>query len=490
MKNKTDTRIQGINLCSTPTDGDCPDRVTISSIHRIFTLVVTTLLVAALPAGARVSEEQAARLNGTDLTPFGGEVAGNEDGTIPAWTGKWFGLPPDLEYHSPTGKRPNPYAHEKPLFSITAANYAEHKGRLTEGQVALFEQYPTFRMDIYPSHRDFTYPQYVIDQVKWNAVHTEVDNGIETLKDWTGGTAFPIPGNAAEVMWNQRSNRYFATWNGTWDEYGVFSNGDISHTATENTMTNPFGNPENPVPTTETVIGDRNMYTLSVNLAPPREKGKITATQEPIDFKANKRNAWQYDPGTRRVRKAPAIGYDNPTGPGGLYTIDDHKGFNGAFDRYEFELLGKREIYVPYHTYDFNDPTKGDLDDRLTRFHPNPDYVRYELHRVWIVEASLAPGKRHAYKKRRWYIDEDSWHPMISENFDGRGNLWRVGMFFTDYHYDVGCYEKQTQVFMDIPSGAYVTTFVTLERDEWDYTVPFMGREHFTPAAIRRLSRR
>ena len=116
--------------------------------------------------------------------------------------------------------------------------------------------------------------------------------------------------------------------------------------------------------------------------------------------------------------------------------------------------------------------------------------MRFELHRVWVVEAKLAPGKRHAYKKRRWYIDEDGWNPVMSENFDGRDNLWRVGFFLSDYQYDAKCYIKHTQVFHDLPSGHYVSNFITIDRDEMDYTIPFIAKENFSPAHLRKAAKR
>jgi hypothetical protein len=451
--------------------------------------LIAALLCCSL-AHAKVSEEEAARLNGKDLTPLGGEVAGNADGTIPAWTGKWRGVPPGVDYPSPTAKRKSPYADEKSLFSITPDNYKEHVERLSEGQIALFERFPTFRMDIYPSHRDFTYPDEAIEKARYNATHTVLSNGVESVTDYTGGLAFPIPQGPEEVMWNTRTNTCHRSVSGPYDGYGVFSNGERAHDAVFFRQAFPFNEPGTPIPTTEKQVGDRVVYTLTERLAPPRTKGQITAVQDPLDYKKNKRNAWQYDPGTRRVRKAPAIGYDNPDGPGGLQTIDDHKGFNGAFDRFTYQLLGKREVYIPYHNYEFNDPAFGDLDSRLTVNHLNPDHVRFELHRAWLVEAQLAPGKRHAYKKRRWYVDEDSWNPVMSENFDSRDNLWRVGFFLSDYQYDAECYVKHTQVFHDLPSGAYVSNFITIDRDEFDYTIPFMEANNFTPAALRREAKR
>ena len=153
-------------------------------------------------------------------------------------------------------------------------------------------------------------------------------------------------------------------------------------------------------------------------------------------------------------------------------------------------MLGKKEIYVPYHNYKYNDNRIGTLDDRLTLNFPNPEYMRFEKHRVWVVEANLAEGKRHAYKKRRWFIDEDSWNPVMAENFDGRGNLWRVGYFLSDYEYQISCYAKTSQVFLDLPSGHYLTDFVTLDRKERDFSIPYLDKDKFTPANLRQLSKR
>lgn len=452
---------------------------------------LASALMFAATVSAKVSEEEAARLDGKDLTPLGGEVAGNADGSIPAWNPKWTGLPPGLEYGGPGEKRPNPYADEEPILIITADNYQEHKDNLSEGQQALFARYPKYEIHAYPSHRDFGFQERITAKARWNATNTELIDDGEGLQNYNGGLAFPIPQNDREVMWNMRTSGCFNSFYLAYDGYGVFANGERAHDAVTFTQSAPFNNPADPdTGVTEKERGTRAVWTISERLAPPRQKGQITVVNGPLNYKKDKRNAWQYDPGTRRVRKAPSIGYDNPNGPGGLQTIDDNKGFNGAFDRYNYTLLGKKEIYVPYHTYKYNDNRVGTLDDRLTLNFPNPEYIRFEKHRVWVVEANLAEGKRHAYKKRRWYIDEDSWNPLMAENFDGRGNLWRVGYFLSDYEYQISCYAKTSQVFLDLPSGHYLTDFITLDRKERDFSIPYLDKDKFTPANLRKLSKR
>ncbi|MGI9289531.1 MAG: DUF1329 domain-containing protein, partial [Pseudomonadales bacterium] len=260
------------------------------------------LLLMSLASGlaqAKVSEEEAAKL-GKELMPFGGEKAGNADGSIPEWSGKWKGVPPGVKYDGPGSKRPDPYADEKPLFSITADNVEEHKERLNDAQIAMFKRFPeTYRMDIYPSHRDFNVNERTAEKAKWNATHTELANGIESLKNYTGGPAFPIPQGPEEVMWNTRTNNCYTSYHLVYDGYAVFSNGEISKERIDFTQTSPFNNPNNPIPTTEKEVGDRINYTFTGRLLPLRMKGEMTAVQDPVDYKKNKRNVWQYSPGTR-----------------------------------------------------------------------------------------------------------------------------------------------------------------------------------------------
>ena len=196
-------------------------------MKRAITLAVISMAaLLASGAQARVSEEEAKRLE-TDLTPIGAERAGNADGTIPAWTGSMMGAPENLNYGGDGSPLPDPYADEKPLFSITAANMDQYAENLTEGLKALFKLRPdTFRMDVYPSHRDGGYPQIIIDRAKWNATRTELANNGEVVVNWTGGTAFPIPENGIEVMWNGRSGGISnPTQVGGFEDVSVFASG-------------------------------------------------------------------------------------------------------------------------------------------------------------------------------------------------------------------------------------------------------------------------
>src|SRR5688572_11895483 len=117
-------------------------------------LACALAVLGAYPAWAAVTPEEAAKL-GAELTPLGGEKAANADGTIPAWTG---GIKSPADAGVPgykTGQHhPDPFANDKPLFTITNDNVAQYAGKLTEGHKKLLAQYKgTYKMIVYPTRR-------------------------------------------------------------------------------------------------------------------------------------------------------------------------------------------------------------------------------------------------------------------------------------------------------------------------------------------------
>jgi hypothetical protein len=166
-------------------------------------------------------------------------------------------------------------------------------------------------------------------------------------------------------------------------------------------------------------------------LAPPRDAGSLVLVVNHENPTERAREAWSYNPGERRVRRAPEIDYDTPlTDTDGLETVDDYDLFNGSTDRYDWTLVGRREMYIPYNTYKLQDPSLH-YADLIGPESIKPEYIRFELHRVWVVDAKLKPGYGHIYTRRTLYLDEDSWSGIISDRYDGRGNLWRTAMAFS-----------------------------------------------------------
>jgi len=450
---------------------------------------LTLLSGAAL---AKMPPEQLARL-GKDLTPLGSIRAGSADGLVPEWTGTVLGLPAGLKWDGPGTPYPDPYAAEKPLFVITKDNLEQYRDRLSPGQTAMFETYPeTFRMPVYPSHREFGNPESIYAHVRYNAEHAELVNGDEGIRGFIGQQAFPVPTTGAEIVWLTRTTGSFVTREGEYSDIAVFPNGTMSVRRSKFLQESPYAERDNPLtPEYEYPnLGKYAGYIMTYVTEPARDKGLITSISEPYDYSENAREVWRYLPGSRRVRRAPTVGFDTPDGPGGLKTVDEVQGFNGSMERFDWAIIGLQEIFIPYHNYRFDDPSVS-YATLLTKFHANPDYMRYEAHRVWVAEATLKPGQRHLYNKRRIYVDEDTGLTAITENYDGRGELWKVVLFNNFYEYGGQAYDRRVQMYHDLRAGAYIAERLINDSAPMLYDVnPMKGPAYFSPSNVRKLGRR
>ena len=434
---------------------------------------------------AKISADEAARL-GRDLTPMGAELAANADGSIPAWSGKWRGAPPQLNYTGSGSHYPDPYADEQPLFVITAENMAQYADKLSDGQKALFQRYPkTFKMPIYPSHRDFRYSQRVEDNIAKNAVNAVLVSDGNGVTNAIGASPFPIPKDGYELMWNLNLPAR------AWKEDAVYTmaltlaNGNRSLESMDYKIYSVWDDPKESVDS----FGGAQAYAMVSTLEPVRKKGEIILAHTFTDPIASPSQAWQYIPGMRRVRRAPTVAYDTPFGAGGFRVMDEDRLFNGAPDRYQWKMLGKKEMYIPYNNHKLDDP-EVKLDDLLaTKGHVNPEHMRYELHRVWVLEASLKPGKRHIYGKRMLYIDEDSWIGVLADNYDGKGALWRSNMQTTVYAYDMLGFQARIAMFHDLIAGSYLTDRLLNGQPPARLNSSSYEADYFTTANLRKLGR-
>lgn len=385
------------------------------------TLALALALISGIATGstalAAVSAEEAAKLKST-LTPLGGEKAGNKDGTIPAWDGGMTkasagamrgDVPVDL------------FANEKPLLQITAKNMAQHAEKLTEGTRALLKKYPdTFRVDVYPTHRTAAAPKWVYDNTLKNATNCKTKDGGLSVEGCYGGVPFPVPKEGTEVMWN-----YLLRVEAESIEYGfknVVGSSDATWTVAtrnDNYWSMPYYYKDG---SAEKWSGKYSLQRFNTT-APSFKVGESLVIHDSIDA-AQPRQAWQYLVGQRRVRRAPTVGYDTPdfVASGANY-FDEVQGFFGGLDRYQWKIVEKREMYIPYNDNNF---LAAKVDEAFGKSHLNPDKLRWELHRVWVVEANVASGKRHAVPKRRYYVDEDSWLVTLVDGYDAEGKLWRT----------------------------------------------------------------
>ena len=219
-------------------------------------------------------------------------------------------------------------------------------------------------------------------------------------------------------------------------------------------------------------------------LSPARLAGSVLLVHETLNQVDQDRQAWVYNPGQRRVRKAPNVAYDNPgTASDGLRTNDMTDMFNGALDRFEWKLEGKREMYVPYNSYKVH--AKGvPIADLVQRGHLNPDYMRYELHRVWVVEATLRDGFRHINSRRTFYVDEDSWQILMIDHYDRAGNMWRFSEAPSINYYEVPVFWSTLECHYDLKSGRYIVGGIDNEEQMYDFSFQ-TSPENFSPQALR-----
>jgi len=210
---------------------------------------------------------------------------------------------------------------------------------------------------------------------------------------------------------------------------------------------------------------------------------------ETIDQVAEPRRAWVYNSGQRRVRRAPNVAYDGPgAGSDGLRTADNFDMYNGAPDRYDWKLVGKKELYIPYNSYKLLD-TDAKYKDLVKVGHLNSNYLRYELHRVWQVEATMKESSRHIYAKRTLFIDEDTWGASVIDHYDGRGELWKLSEAHNVQFYDVDTPWMVAETLHDLSSGRYLVTGLSNEEPKFMVWGEQTSRRDFSASALRRLGR-
>jgi hypothetical protein len=427
---------------------------------------------------AAVSPDEAAKL-GTTLTPFGAEKAGNAEGTIPAWTG---GLAVDAGAVDGGGFLANPFAGEKPLFTITAQNADQYKDKLTPGQLAMFKRYPeTFRMPVYTTRRTVNMPAEVVEATKANALNTNMVQNGNGLENFKVANAFPIPKDGLEVIWNHITRYRGGSVKRTVTQATPQTNGSYSLVYFDDEFVFPSKLKDYDASKPSNVL----FYFKQKVTAPSRLAGNVLLVHETLDQIKEPRMAWLYNAGQRRVRRAPQVSYDGPgTAADGLRTSDNLDMYNGAPDRYEWKLNGKKEIYISYNNYELDSP-KLKYDDIIKAGHINQDLTRYELHRVWHVTATLKAGERHIYAKRDFYIDEDSWQAAAIDHYDGRGNLWRVAEAHTLHYYNKQVPWYSLEALYDLQSGRYLALGMkNEEKKAYEFGSTAVSGD-FTPAALR-----
>jgi Protein of unknown function (DUF1329) len=427
----------------------------VSYPNHVFRLITAIAVIGICHAHAAVSEEEAKQLGGPVLTMFGSEKAGNKEGTIPPYANARADIPKDWDPKNPY-RHPDPY-NEKPLFSITAANAAQYADKL-DGMIELFKRYPDYRMDIYPSHRNYVMPQQILDNTIKNATACKAINTELTLQGCRGGMPFPIPKTGNQAMWNHLVGYQAWTVKGRAEAWIIPPKGDPVLVTRSSYINNwPSHDPANVGP-----LGPDALYFryLATDEAPARNVGGKLMMLDPIDQLKYGRRAYLYTSGRRWVKLAANLAYDTPTPyAGGSATMDDAQAFMGALDRYNFELVGKKEKYISYDNFGIID-TKICSTEKInsTKGFPHPDCIRWELHRVWVVKAALKSSASHIYPKRIFYWDEDGFEAGMAENYDANGKVFRFSTNVYFPYYEAPGGNGTTNIYQDLQSGIWVSS--------------------------------
>ena len=440
--------------------------------------------VANVQAGASPDEVQ--RL-ADDLTPIGAMRSGNDSGTIPEWTG---GITEPPVPYEPGDHHPDPFVSEQPLFRINQDNLDQYRDSLGAGQIAMISRYPGYYLDVYPTHRTAAFPTRIYEMTAKNGATGALSEEGNAVTGVAEGFPFPFPETGQEMIWNHRL-RYKGT-------------GSIRHISlvaptsggafTEVTMTVKTTTPYYRPGATLEGIDNQFLLFLQKTNAPARLAGTALLVHESLNQVEQPRTAWIYNPGQRRVIRAPNVAYDSPTAAtDALHVADMTDMFNGALDRFDWELKGKREMYVPYNAYRIHS-NEVDYRDLVKSGHLDPAYMRYELHRVWVVEASVKPDKRHSIARRLFYLDEDSWLIVAVDGYDTKGDLWRVSEHLPQVLYELPSCVSNGGIYYDLVAGRYVITPAFNEEEEADYLAGHTGEigddYGFTPDDLRRMGRR
>jgi len=444
-------------------------------------------LFATSSAWAKAPASEAAKL-GASLTPMGSEMAGTPDGEVPAWTGGLSSPPPGINFDPKKMNTPNPFPSDQPKFTITGANMGQYEDKLTDGHKALLKKYGSYKMKVYQSRRTCALPQYAYEAVKANAANSDLTPDGDGIKNFRVGLPFPIldsnPTKAAQqLIMNKRFS--FRGYKATrqFSAAPVQSNGSYNLLVVQDEAIFRYANPS--VKTSD-VLNNIGLLYIANTISPPRLAGNVILVHESINAQVEPRKAWSYSPGTRRVRRAPDIAYDNPgTNTDGMSTSDSFDGFNGALDRYDWSLKGKSVKYIAYNSYDLLNVKYKNL---VKPQHLDQEPVRYEPHRVYTIEAKLKPSARHVYARRIITMDEDAQVVNVAENYDGRGQLWRVQEVPLVNAYHVPhCGTGALEVVYDLLSSRYLALSLRAEEPPVNYFADELQESRYTPEAIRSL---
>ena len=440
------------------------------------TLAAAIALFASCFTLAAVSPEEAIKLKG-NLTPLGAEKAGNDDGSIPGWSG---GLTAAAVADADAQPRANYFANDQIKYVVNKDNVQDYKGQLSDGIQALINKYPdTFYLNVHETRRTAAAPDWVYANTYENAVQTVATDNGNSIEKAYGGIPFPIPQTGAEVMWNhllrwrgESVELPFRVWVGSSDGSMTLA------VAAQDDHQFPYYYKDG----SKDSFNGEAFLLRQVQTEPAFKSGESILIRDPLDQIKEGRKAWQYLAGQRRVRRAPTIAFDTPDFvASGQNYFDEVFMFFGSLERYDWQLVGKQEMLIPYNNNAFLGKK---TDEVLAGHHLSSEHLRWEKHRVWVVDATLASGKRHVVPKKRFYIDEDSWSVVLVDGYDANGKLWRVQHAVPFVAPEIPAVVSTTFTVFNLPANTWMVNNLYNDQKVQYRAVPRRPDMYFTPDAL------
>jgi hypothetical protein len=444
-------------------------------VYFLIRLIFWSVVTASAVADTTVNPQDAQL-----LTPLGAERAGNTAGTIPAWEG---GIIRPPSGYKPGEHHVDPFPDDQPHLTITADNLDVHADRLSPGQQALLRANPdSWYLQVYPTRRTASYPEWVYDAVRDNARTARLlTAGKGGVAEANVSSPFPVPASGVEAVWN-----HILRWRGiriqrSFGQAAVTRRGRYTVTLSQQDFAFPYAaHPGDPL---RSEFPNLLLAIKGKTIQPGLLSGDGTLVLEPIDQTSAPRKTWIYSRNLRRILRQPHFANAFPaSNTDGLRTIDEFDMFNGSPAQYDWQLKGKQELYIPYNAYRIHAADLGN-EDIIQNRHINPAHARYELHRVWVVEGTLKPGMKHIYSRRVFYIDEDSWQIAVMDSYDQDGKLWRTAEAHALNYYEVPLLWSTLEVYYDLQEQRYLVSGLDNSRNPYRFSESANPRE-FSPNAL------
>lgn len=417
------------------------------------------------------------------LTTIGAEKSGNRDGSIPPWTG---GITTPPAGYTPGDWHPDPFPNDQILMVIDQSNAAQLADKLSDGHRAMMKKYPaTYQLNIYPTQRSASHPQSTLDYtLKYSGKARIIDDG-KGVSGIVQGIPFPHPENGQQAIWNARLCYKAGGYSGYFAQAVTTSSGAYEFSIWKHEIEYMYSDHRTTLENFDNVKTRGLLYTLR----PAKNAGGIFLYHRFLNTSAEEERNWSYSAGKRRVKRSTPNPRDLPMGRSDGIHISDQSGmWRGPITSFNWTLLGKQEMYIPYNAYQLH---SGDItvDDIVKPQHINQALARYELHRVWVVEARLKEGQSHHYKKRRYYLDEDSWRIVLAEHYNEAGAVERFSEAHNINYYEIPVVFSTLETYYKLDTDRYYVSNLDNQYSPFDFSFD-QKASYYSPGRLKMKAKR